>query len=288
MADPIDPLKPESTQPGSSSQKDPQSQNDQPPKGAQPAQGGEPRKDHQPGEHSSGEANHHKSPGLKKSAEFRAWFLLIVIMGGIIWALWKDFPIISRLSDAGFARGLITFLISVATIGLAFTLITQASSATSEGFRRAREIFTGLMGVLGTIVGFYFGSADKSSATMTLAEISFANKQLITHVSGGTRPYRYSVTSDDKDFVSIKNKVSDDGWIMESPSKALKAGSIITIEVTDNKDQKASQKIELPGDPKATPNPAAQKPDTAGSQPIATPTATTSPPSPTGTGSPAR
>jgi hypothetical protein len=140
-------------------------------------------------------------------------------------------------------------MISVATIGLAFVLVYQSflSQASADSFRRAREVFAGLMGVLGTIVGFYFGTVEKPATSLEIAAIKAADKQLLTHVSGGTRPYQYSITSTDKEFKEIK-KVSEDGWIVELLEQPPKPGSIITVEVTDNKEQKASRKIDFPGE----------------------------------------
>ena len=97
----------------------------------------------------------------------------------------RDIPLIGRLSDPSFARGLITFLISVATIGLAFVLVYQASSSSDDSFRRAREVFAGLMGILGTIVGFYFGSADKTSAKLDIAAVKFTDKQIASYPKSG-------------------------------------------------------------------------------------------------------
>ena len=175
--------------------------------------------------------------------------VLIVLGVAILW----DAQVIRRLSDPGFARGLITFLISVATIGLAFVLVFQSFSTDDNSFRRAREIFAGLMGVLGTIVGFYFGSAEKTTALPEIAPIKLSGSQLVTHVTGGNRPYRYSITSTDKDFKELR-KISEDGWIVEVLEQPAKPGTTITIEVTDIKDQKVSAKLEIP-EPKPTPSP---------------------------------
>src|SRR5713101_7707327 len=58
--------------------------------------------------------------------------LLILLMFG---AVLFDVPVLKRLSDPPFARGLITFLITVATIGLAFVLVYEAmpSTTTDDG-----------------------------------------------------------------------------------------------------------------------------------------------------------
>src|SRR5262245_14848578 len=77
---------------------------------------------------------------------------------------------IAKLGDQDFARGLITFIISVSTIVLGFILVTSSLFGASDAqgqeaenrFRRGREVFAGLLGVLGTIVGFYFGAAQQS------------------------------------------------------------------------------------------------------------------------------
>jgi PKD repeat protein len=185
--------------------------------------------------------------------------LSVVVLGGIVVALVSDSPILRRFSDLAFARGLITFLISVATIGLAFVLVYQsfsADQAADNGFRRAREVFVGLMGVLGTIVGFYFGSAERPNAPLEIAPVQVVDKQLLTHVSGGTRPYQYVITSTDKDFKEIK-KVSEDGWIVEVLEQPPKPGSTITVEVTDNKQQKESKKFNIPATSPPTSNPPA-------------------------------
>src|SRR5262249_36506976 len=69
-------------------------------------------------------------------------------------------------------------------------------------------------------------------------------KKLLTHISGGTRPYRYMIVSTDKDFKEI-NKHSEDGWIVEFLENPLKPGSTITVDVTDNKEWKVSKKKEV-------------------------------------------
>jgi hypothetical protein len=218
-----------------------------------------------------------------RAAETTSWLTisLIAIFGvGLLAAIIFDAPIIGRLGDPAFTRGLITWIISMSTIGIAFVLIYQAFFAvdsSDDRFRRAREIFTGLMGVLGTIVGFYFGSAEKSGLTFEVAEIRFADKQLMTHISGGARPYRYSITSTDKNFPPIK-KISEDGWIIETQEQTPKPGTTITIEATDSKDQKASRKLDIPGDtkpPTTTPTPKPQA-----TPPTATPPTSASPTSP--------
>lgn len=175
--------------------------------------------------------------------------LIILVMGGIVYALFANLPVIRNLGDPAFARGIITFIITIATIGLAFVLVFQSFTGDQSGedaFRRAREVFAGLMGVLGTIVGFYFGSTDKPVAPLEVATVKVAESQLITHISGGSRPYRYTISSTDADFKTITGN-SEEGWIVESLEKSPKLGSQIAVNVTDNKDETESRKIDFPG-----------------------------------------
>ena len=68
--------------------------------------------------------------------------MVLLLIGA---AVLFDSAVIRRLTDTPFARGLITFIISVATIGLAFVLVCESFSTTQddklfdERFRRARE-----------------------------------------------------------------------------------------------------------------------------------------------------
>ena len=192
-------------------------------------------------------------------------------------AVLTDTAVIRRLTDPPFARGLITFIITVATIGLAFVLVCESFAAGSddkfdERFRRAREILALLMGILGTIVGFYFGSAQQSNVgPLGIAEVKAADRQLITYISGGSPPYRYSINSTDPVFKTIKDKTSQDGWIVEGFTQPFQAGSTITVDATDSKDQTVSRRIDFPAST-STPTPP--------STPAPTPTANASRPRP--------
>jgi len=65
-------------------------------------------------------------------------------------------------------------LVAVATVGIALVLVVYVVTSdkkdqVKEGFPLAKEVLTSLIGVLGTIVGFYFGSTT-GSPTTTAAE----------------------------------------------------------------------------------------------------------------------
>ena len=154
---------------------------------------------------------------------------------------------LESLQHTEIARGLITFLIAMATVSIAiivalYAVLSEDSTLVKERFPLAKEVLTLLIGILGTILGFNFGSADKIGATLDIGDIQVTAQQFYTRVSGGTKPYRYSVTSSDSDFPALQQGVSDDGWIIQPLQKAPKAGSTITIEVTDSKESRATKK----------------------------------------------
>ena len=184
--------------------------------------------------------------------------LIVLFAGAILIAIGVDAPALSRLSDPAYARGLITWLIILTAIGLAFILVYQAfnnSAQSEEGFRRGREVYAGLMGIVGTIVGFYFGSADKGVATMNIADPIQDGTSITTFVSGGTPPYRFTLESADKTLVKEPGKVrtADTGWVRFDLGIAPTGVTSVTITLTDSKEQKATKKFDVkPSDAQAT------------------------------------
>lgn len=158
------------------------------------------------------------------------------------------------LKDSEVSRGLITFLVALTTVFLAIILTLYAITAEDketikERFSLGKEVLTTLVGILGTVLGFYFGSAEKAPPNqLGLAKINFHGQQLMTHVSGGTPPYRYSVTSAGQTFSKIESRLSKDGWILETLDKQPPAGTAITVDVSDAKDKSVSLISNFPTD----------------------------------------
>ena len=90
----------------------------------------------------------------------------------IIWGAFKLNGIDNKIADNlitnpdDAARILITFLVAVATIAIAFLAILTAMIIREykERFALAKEVLTILVGILGTIIGFYFGTANNPAS----------------------------------------------------------------------------------------------------------------------------
>lgn len=150
------------------------------------------------------------------------------------------------------ARGLITFLIAFTTVALAVILVLASIMSSSdnlkERFEQGREIFTSLVGILGTIVGFYFGATQAAPATPTpdaaptptptaaapaslaappwlaprmTARVSTLRPRpgetvtITSFVNVGTPPYTYSITFDADAIPAVRDAVSPEGFIRE-------------------------------------------------------------------------
>lgn len=183
--------------------------------------------------------------------------LLTLLLGVAIffalgYGLFKsDGQFLYALKDTDVSRGLITFVVAVTTISIALIVTLYAITSTipkedlKDRFGYAKEILTLLIGILGTILGFYFGSADKAAQDqMSIADARFTSGQLITHINGGIPPYRYTVSiSGQEPDKKPTPKVSKDGWITEAIAAETKAGTSISIEITDSKDKKIVKQL---------------------------------------------
>jgi hypothetical protein len=143
---------------------------------------------------------------------------------------WDTGRVLTRMGDHEFARGLITYLFAVTTIGTAVVLLLSAlmgKLVVDEAFQRGKEILALLLGVFGTIVGFYFGSeahADVAgrgllSLSQPLLSQTTATAGGSVHVtafvSGGIPPYSYGVAADTSADIAYQNPVETTGWIVE-------------------------------------------------------------------------
>lgn len=128
-------------------------------------------------------------------------------VGGLFMAVWRSQDVIRPLADAQYARGLITFLVASAAVLIALVLtlfaVTSNLDPEQEGrFNRGKEVLTIFIGVLGTIVGFYFGSTPTvqvealSTSPIIISNERPKNGETVTIaalVAGGAPPYAYEI-----------------------------------------------------------------------------------------------
>jgi len=178
----------------------------------------------------------------------------ILLLAAIIWGLSGARGFLESLGDRTVARGLITFLITFTTIGIAIilTISTLFGSASADGdkkFDQGKEVLSVLIGILGTIVGFYFGSSadakpvtSSASQVLTIAPASVSNLQpkkgekftITAFVSGGKAPYTYSIQFDPPLIPPIKDAKTTDGIIKQEISvpDALATDSEVRYQIT--------------------------------------------------------
>ena len=190
---------------------------------------------------------------------------LLILMGvffviGMTIVGWDRGNVLRNMGQVEYARGLITYLFAVVTIGTAVVLVVSALSHiadpnSDEKFQRAKEVLSLLLGIFGTIVGYYFGS--EKSALPALRLIAPAIKQvpadgtftLTTAVVGGTSPYSYKIAVGTKTITENK-LVNESGLIIHESTKedlaGLQAGTnTLEISVTDASGRSASARKEV-------------------------------------------
>lgn len=185
----------------------------------------------------------------------RRWFWLTAFQYGLIALVTIIFVLaivlrlndLSDLRDMDTARGLITFVITLGTVAIAVMLALTAVVVRDFDKRIGvgKEILTILVGVLGTIVGFYYGAAvSKNAPAKENTQISVAATKIVqsngtatltTSVEGGTKPYHYSIKFSSGAIPPILDKDSADGQIKETFALPVPAPTevVVTIEGKD-------------------------------------------------------
>lgn len=175
-------------------------------------------------------------PLLSKLSSLVPMAGIIIIAGLILLVIYKAFfgenDFLNNLSSIEFTRGLITFLFAFGTIGIAIIITISVFTSerhldeSKERFYRGKEILTLLIGILGTIVGFYFGSptdSEKQIEPIELSELVMSTSQpvigepftITTLAKGGVPPYTYTMLLKDGmvTIEEVKDKNSQDGLI---------------------------------------------------------------------------
>jgi hypothetical protein len=129
----------------------------------------------------------------------------------------------TQIRDVDYARGLITVVFTIGSMAIAFIIVTarwwtNADDANNR-FTQAKEIFTLLVGILGTVVGWYFGqqAAARTSVRSSIADVQFVpreaapgDKVTVTgRIVGGVPPYHVEIEPIGSDaFEAVKDASS--------------------------------------------------------------------------------
>jgi hypothetical protein len=187
---------------------------------------------------------------------FAMLMAIVLLIGATTLGLDKGL-VLAHMGQVEFARGLITYLFAVVTIGTAVVLVVSAltadeTPANERRFERGKEILSLLLGVFGTIVGFYFGSevGAKGQATETIVNVAplrlsvasapaGADFTFTTYVSGGKAPYKYGFGIDHGDIKAdfkADTPVDPNGWIIKTtgaPKVANDSNALVRVKVED-------------------------------------------------------
>jgi hypothetical protein len=198
-----------------------------------------------------------------------ACLLFILIIASIFFGWEKnwDKTLLHQLSDTATARGLITFLIAVATVGIALTLtifiVATDDTDPKNKFALGKEVLTALIGVLGTIVGFYFGASKESGLHTAPLSISALTADPMTvkkgvtaningTIAGGEPPYDYTILlSQDgsKTLIIEAEGTSTDGSVKSTfviPDTVDSSKKLdITLEATDKSKAISKDRLDL-------------------------------------------
>lgn len=98
-------------------------------------------------------------PGWLRAGLF---LIVVVILGALLYGVFSGrLKLLENLSKTETARGLVTFLMTFGIISLAFVLVLSvflsSDPAAVQKFDKAQELFSKLLVVLASIIGFYFG-----------------------------------------------------------------------------------------------------------------------------------
>jgi len=185
------------------------------------------------------------------------FFIAIFLIALMSLAFFGKNNFINRLADIQSARGLITFLFALGTIGMALIITISVFTSdrtpeeSKERFYRAKEILTILIGILGTIVGFYFGTpadSQNSIEQLNLSPLVISTDQIVaaqeftivTLAKGGTPPYTYTliVKKGDQEIANEKAKHVK-GGLMVDTLNLEKGAYTINLGLEDSKGQTA-------------------------------------------------
>jgi hypothetical protein len=201
---------------------------------------------------------------------FLAMFFLVLFLALIAGIFNARF--LTLIAGVEQARGLITFLFAFSAILIialvAVAIFWMEASEIDNRFNRAKDLLTIIIGILGTILGFYYGSLAGGESRLQIANVELSSPiaragdtvQLSAALVGGTAPYSYEIQFVDRTGVAqtsaltIKSKKSDSGSIVESvqiPAVSKATAIIFTLVASDAKGAQARTSGAIVVEPKS-------------------------------------
>jgi hypothetical protein len=222
------------------------------------------------------ENDDHKNDGHKNEVRENTWksfqspvvAIAGMMLAGVLFLLlcailgWDKGNVLRGMGQIDYARGLITYLFAVVTIGTAVILVVSALISPADDqhqkrFERGKEILALLLGVFGTMVGFYFGSevAKGTDQALHIAPVHLSSStvaanakfNLMTFISGGVAPYRFGVGLDNPS-IGPTEEVDKSGWIEKdftAPSTVKEESVVITVRVLDARGNETQQSAKI-------------------------------------------
>jgi hypothetical protein len=168
--------------------------------------------------------------------------ITLIVLGIIAWGISGQGGVLVNLSNAQIARGLIAFLIAVVTVGIALILVlsTIISDDVTNRFDHGKQVLTTMIGILGTIVGFYFATLESRTTQQgTEHQINVTNASLPDGIvnkayketlqeTGGIPPLKWSVAP------SLPAELSLEGGVLSGTPKATSPKTTYVVTVTDS------------------------------------------------------
>jgi hypothetical protein len=130
-----------------------------------------------------------------------------------------------------YARGLITVLFATGTMAIAFILTVSAILSSSEEFEKrfdkGKDVLTIMIGIFGTILGFYFGTASSPPPTETIRLSLSGPSETISIKKGATATIKISLKQSGGRYagnVKLSVEYSPSGFKTEFTPDTIRSG----------------------------------------------------------------